>query len=106
MRSDDARVSANGAAVIGQSARDGSNRMNITHHSGQATHLREQADDASQVYPELFAYLRQRDQMIHHIQIWIPQPGDPEAYIGIDRLERLLDEMRGLPPGIADLVRK
>ena len=59
---------------------------------------------ARQAYPELFANLSNRDQVVRRTLRWIPPRGDPEAYIGVERLERLLDDLRHLPPGIPGIA--
>lgn len=106
MRGIDPRATAQGIGVIGQTVADEHGRMTGSDDREHVMWLREQAGAVAQHYPELFAYLRARDQLIHRTLLWIPRPGDPEGYIGFDRLERLLEELRGLPPGIADFVRE
>ncbi len=68
--------------------------------------VREQLSEVREAYPEQFAYLRQRDAILRRTLLWIPHPNDPEAYMGMDRLEHLLDDLRRLPPGIVDLARE
>lgn len=98
-------VTGTEAVVIGQMMAGDRSRAN-----GAAVHepvmaLRAQASAVAERYPELFAYLVARDRQIHDTLVWF-RPGDPEAYLGWDRLERLLDNLSRLPAGIADVVRE
>lgn len=79
--------------------------MNVQRGSDGFQFLQGELDAARQAYPELFAYLGERDRVVQRTLRWIPPRGDPEAYIGVDRLERLLDDLRQLPPGIVELVQ-
>ena len=80
--------------------------MNVRPSAEEFELLSAQLEDMRRAYPELFAYLRQRDAVLHRTLLWIPHPDDPEGYISMDRLGHVLEDLRYLPPGIVDLTRE
>lgn len=68
---------------------------------GQVT---EQATRLQFDSPELFDYLRQRDELLRRILLRIPDPADPEGSANFNVQERVLQPLRRMPPGLSDLT--
>lgn len=79
--------------------------MNAQARSEESKFVKVHVEAVQQTYPELFACLSKRHVVLRHTLGWISQRRDPEAYISFDRLERPLDDLRSLTPGIAHLVQ-
>ena len=63
-----------------------------------------QANWLKAVCPELFNYLRDRDDLLRRIDLRLPAPGDPEAGAGFDLQAQVTTPLQRLPAGVADLA--
>ena len=65
--------------------------------------LVDQAERVRAEYPELFSYLRERDDLLRRITLRVPDPGDPEGWVGFDVQKKVVAPLTRIPPGLADL---
>ncbi len=70
-------------------------------HFGRIT---EQASRLQSDAPELFDYLRQRDDLLRRILLRVPDPADPEGSANFDFHSRVWQPLRRIPPGLSDLT--
>ncbi len=66
--------------------------------------IAEQAAKLQTESPELFDYLRQRDELLRRILLRVPDPADPEGSANFDFYKRVWQPLRSVPPGLSDLA--
>jgi hypothetical protein len=78
--------------------------MNSQTAAGKQEIILEQACALRAAYPDLYEFLVQRDRLLQKTLRRIPDPADPEVLMARSDLERLVNKLKVLPPGVSALA--